>query len=68
MIRTGIGYDVHSFAHRKLILGGEEIPYAQGLAGHSEADVLCHAIADAILGALGEPDICHFFPGGGLRH
>jgi 2-C-methyl-D-erythritol 2,4-cyclodiphosphate synthase len=60
---VGIGYDVHRFAEgRKLILGGVEIPHAQGLDGHSDADVLCHAIADAILGAIGEADIGHHFP------
>jgi len=63
MIHVGIGYDVHAFAAgRKLILGGVEIPHAKGLEGHSDADVLIHAICDAILGALGEPDIGHFFP------
>ncbi|MBK1790750.1 2-C-methyl-D-erythritol 2,4-cyclodiphosphate synthase [Persicirhabdus sediminis] len=63
MFRTGIGYDVHQFAdNRPLILGGVEIPHSQGLAGHSDADVLCHAIADAILGCLGLPDIGHYFP------
>lgn len=63
MTLTGIGYDVHRFAKgRKLILGGVEIPHSQGLDGHSDADVLCHAIADAILGAIGEPDIGHLFP------
>lgn len=61
----GIGYDVHRFAeNRPLILGGVEIPHVLGLEGHSDADVLCHAIADAILGALGEPDIGYFFPPG----
>ncbi|KAB2640618.1 MAG: 2-C-methyl-D-erythritol 2,4-cyclodiphosphate synthase [Verrucomicrobia bacterium] len=60
---TGIGYDVHSLAtHRALVLGGVTIPHSHGLDGHSDADVLCHAIADAILGALGEPDIGYFFP------
>ncbi len=60
---TGIGYDVHQFAEgRKLILGGVEIPHTHGLSGHSDADVLCHAISDAILGALGLPDIGHYFP------
>ncbi len=49
-------------AGRKLILGGVDIPHSQGLEGHSDADVLCHAIADALLGALGEPDIGHYFP------
>ncbi len=61
--RSGIGYDVHAFAEgRPLVLGGVTIPHDRGLAGHSDADVLCHAIADAILGAIGEPDIGHFFP------
>jgi 2-C-methyl-D-erythritol 2,4-cyclodiphosphate synthase len=63
MTRVGIGYDVHPFQEgRPFILGGVEIPHAKGLQGHSDADVLCHAIADAVLGALGEPDIGHFFP------
>lgn len=62
-IRTGIGYDVHQFApNRKCILGGVHIPSELGLLGHSDADVLCHAIADAILGALGLPDIGFYFP------
>lgn len=63
MIRTGIGYDVHPFQEgRPLILGGVEIPHTRGLKGHSDADVLCHAIADAVLGALGLPDIGFYFP------
>src|SRR5512136_290760 len=63
MVHVGIGYDVHAFAEgRKLILGGVEIPHTKGLDGHSDADALMHAICDAILGALGEPDIGHFFP------
>jgi 2-C-methyl-D-erythritol 2,4-cyclodiphosphate synthase len=63
MIRTGIGYDVHPYAEgRAFILGGVEIPHHRGLKGHSDADVLSHAIADAVLGALGEPDIGHWFP------
>ncbi|PWU21531.1 MAG: 2-C-methyl-D-erythritol 2,4-cyclodiphosphate synthase [Verrucomicrobia bacterium] len=63
MIRVGIGYDVHALvAGRKLILGGVEIAHAKGLDGHSDADVLMHAICDAVLGALGEDDIGHFFP------
>ena len=63
MVHVGIGYDVHQLiAGRKLILGGVEIPHAKGLDGHSDADALMHAICDAILGALGEPDIGHFFP------
>ena len=62
-IRMGIGYDVHRFAHeRRLVLGGVDIPHEQGLDGHSDADVLCHAIADALLGAVGLPDIGHYFP------
>ncbi len=61
--RTGIGYDVHPFAQgRRFILGGVEIPHDRGLDGYSDADVLSHAIADAVLGALGEPDIGHWFP------
>ena len=60
---TGIGYDVHRFATgRALILGGVEIPHSHGLDGHSDADVLCHAIADAVLGAVGERDLGHHFP------
>lgn len=63
MIRTGIGYDVHRLVTgRALILGGVEIAHTHGLDGHSDADVLCHAIADALLGALGLPDIGHYFP------
>lgn len=62
-IRTGIGFDVHKFAKdRKLILGGVEIDYPLGLAGHSDADVVCHAIADALLGAAGLGDIGMMFP------
>lgn len=65
MIRSGIGYDVHQFAKgRPLILGGVEIPHTHGLDGHSDADVLSHAIADAVLGALGLPDIGYYFPPG----
>lgn len=65
MIRTGIGYDVHRFAEgRPLILGGVEIPHTRGLEGHSDADVLCHALADAVLGAAGLPDIGYYFPPG----
>jgi 2-C-methyl-D-erythritol 2,4-cyclodiphosphate synthase len=63
MIATGIGYDVHRLvAGRALVLGGVEIPHPLGLEGHSDADVLCHAIADAVLGAAGESDIGHLFP------
>ncbi|TFE68526.1 2-C-methyl-D-erythritol 2,4-cyclodiphosphate synthase [Methylacidiphilum caldifontis] len=63
MIRTGIGYDVHRLAQgRKLILGGVNIPFELGLLGHSDGDVLIHAIADALLGAMGKRDIGFFFP------
>ena len=63
MTRTGIGYDVHRLVEgRRLILGGVDIPHPTGLDGHSDADVLCHAIADALLGAAGLPDIGHYFP------
>lgn len=61
----GIGYDVHRFKEgRPLVLGGVEIAHTHGLDGHSDADVLCHALADAVLGALGLPDIGYFFPPG----
>ena len=63
MTRCGIGYDAHRLVEgRKLILGGVEIPHDRGLEGHSDADVLSHAIADALLGAIGEGDIGHHFP------
>lgn len=63
MIRSGIGYDVHRLVEgRKLVLGGVEIAHDRGLDGHSDADVLSHAIADALLGAMGEGDIGHHFP------
>ena len=63
MVHVGIGYDVHPLvAGRKLILGGVEIPHEKGLEGHSDADVLMHAICDAVLGAMGLGDIGHFFP------
>jgi len=63
MNRVGIGYDVHPFEEgRPLVLGGVTIPHARGLKGHSDADVLCHAIADAVLGAMGLPDIGYYFP------
>ena len=63
MVHVGTGYDVHQLvAGRKLVLGGVEIPHPKGLDGHSDADALMHAICDAILGALGEEDIGHFFP------
>jgi 2-C-methyl-D-erythritol 2,4-cyclodiphosphate synthase len=63
MTRCGIGYDVHRLAEgRKLILGGVEIAHSHGLEGHSDADVLSHAIADALLGAVGAGDIGQHFP------
>ena len=62
-MRSGIGIDSHRFAPgRRLVLGGVEIPYELGLAGHSDADVLAHAIADALLGAAGLGDIGQHFP------
>lgn len=63
MTRSGIGFDTHRLVdHRKLILGGVEIPYEQGLLGHSDADVLTHAIMDALLGAIADGDIGQHFP------
>lgn len=62
-IRIGFGYDVHAFlVGRKLILGGVDIPFDRGLAGHSDADVIIHAVCDAILGAAGLGDIGRHFP------
>ena len=62
-IRVGHGYDLHRLTKgRKLILGGVEIPFHLGLLGHSDADCLTHALADAILGAMALPDIGHYFP------
>jgi len=61
--RVGIGFDVHAFEEgRPLFLGGVQIPHTRGLAGHSDADALLHAISDAIFGALGQPDIGQHFP------
>jgi 2-C-methyl-D-erythritol 2,4-cyclodiphosphate synthase len=62
--RVGLGVDAHAFADagRKLVLGGVEIPFEKGLAGHSDADVLAHAIIDALLGAAGLEDLGHYFP------
>jgi 2-C-methyl-D-erythritol 2,4-cyclodiphosphate synthase len=63
---VGLGVDVHAFAPvdagRKLVLGGVEIPFERGLLGHSDADVLSHAVTDALLGAAGLEDIGHYFP------
>ena len=62
-MRVGIGYDSHRLVEgRRLILGGIEIPFEKGLLGHSDADVLCHAIIDAVIGALGIGDIGRLFP------
>jgi 2-C-methyl-D-erythritol 2,4-cyclodiphosphate synthase len=63
MVRTGLGIDTHAFApDRPLILGGVDIPHEQGLAGHSDADVLTHAVIDALLGAAALGDIGQHFP------
>jgi 2-C-methyl-D-erythritol 2,4-cyclodiphosphate synthase len=62
-MRIGVGYDAHAFAEgRPLVLGGVTVPFDRGLAGHSDADVLAHALADAVLGALREGDIGRLFP------
>ena len=69
MIRIGHGYDVHRFAgDRRLILGGIEIPFELGLLGHSDADVLAHAVMDALLGAAALGDIGHLFPDSDERY
>lgn len=61
--RVGIGYDVHRLTDKRpLVLGGVHVPHAQGLLGHSDADVVLHALCDALLGALGQPDIGELFP------
>ena len=63
MLRVGMGYDVHQLVEgRKLMMGGVEIPHEKGLLGHSDADVLLHAIMDALIGAIGEGDIGKHFP------
>lgn len=63
MIKVGMGFDVHRLVPgRKLILGGVHVPFEKGLLGHSDADVLLHAIMDSMLGALGENDIGHHYP------
>jgi len=67
--RIGIGYDIHMFApNRKLILGGVHIPFSRGLLGHSDADVILHAVCDALLGAMGEDDIGKYFPDSNRRY
>src|SRR6266852_145611 len=68
-MRVGFGYDIHPLAPgRKLILGGIEVPHAKGLDGHSDADVLTHAVCDALLGAMGEGDLGTHFPASGQRY
>lgn len=68
-MRCGIGYDIHPFAvGRKLVLGGVIIPYKKGLTGHSDADVLVHSLADALLGACGERDLGYHFPDSDKRY
>ena len=71
-MRVGLGVDVHAFAApeqgRRLVLGGVEIPSDKGLLGHSDADVLAHAITDALLGAAGLEDIGHYFPDTDARY
>lgn len=68
-IRVGIGYDVHAFAEgRRLILGGVAIPHERGLLGHSDADVLIHAIMDAMLGALALGDLGTYFPDNDMNY
>lgn len=63
MIRTGLGYDAHRLVEgRRLVLGGVEIPHSMGLLGHSDADVLAHAVMDALLGAAADGDIGRHFP------
>jgi 2-C-methyl-D-erythritol 2,4-cyclodiphosphate synthase len=69
MQRVGLGLDVHAFApHRRLVLGGEVIEYSQGLLGHSDADVLLHALCDAMLGAAALGDIGTHFPSADVRY
>ncbi|MDR2173390.1 MAG: 2-C-methyl-D-erythritol 2,4-cyclodiphosphate synthase [Burkholderiales bacterium] len=69
MIRIGHGFDAHAFAeNRPLRLGGVDIPFERGLAGHSDADVVLHAVMDALLGALALGDIGHFFPDSDVRY
>jgi len=68
-IRVGLGFDIHRLkSKRKLILGGVDIVFPAGLEGHSDGDVLLHAICDAILGAIGERDIGYFFPNSDTRY
>jgi 2-C-methyl-D-erythritol 2,4-cyclodiphosphate synthase len=68
-MRIGIGYDIHPLvAGRKLVLGGIEVPHSKGLDGHSDADVLTHAVCDALLGAMGEGDLGTHFPASDQRY
>ncbi len=68
-MRVGLGFDIHRFSlGRKLVLGGVEVAFEQGLAGHSDADVLVHAIIDAMLGAAGLGDIGEYFPPGEAKY
>jgi 2-C-methyl-D-erythritol 2,4-cyclodiphosphate synthase len=68
-VRIGLGFDFHPFQDdRKLLLGGVEIPHSQGLSGHSDADALLHAVADALLGAAGLSDIGSYFPDDDARY
>ena len=69
-VRVGIGYDSHRFGlpGSVLKLGGVAIPHRRGLAGHSDADVVLHALADALLGAVGAPDLGELFPSSDMRH
>ncbi|MEG3072546.1 MAG: 2-C-methyl-D-erythritol 2,4-cyclodiphosphate synthase [Candidatus Syntrophopropionicum ammoniitolerans] len=68
-MRIGIGYDVHKMVEgRSLVLGGVSIPYEKGLLGHSDADVLVHALMDALLGAAGEGDIGKHFPDNDIKY
>jgi 2-C-methyl-D-erythritol 2,4-cyclodiphosphate synthase len=68
-VRVGIGYDIHPLAAgRKLVLGGIEVPHTKGLDGHSDADVLTHAVCDALLGAMGEGDLGTHFPASDQRY
>src|SRR2546427_11541125 len=67
--RIGHGVDIHRLvAGRRLILGGGEIPWGKGLLGHSDGDVVCHALSNALLGAIGEGDICKHFPDSDPRY
>jgi 2-C-methyl-D-erythritol 2,4-cyclodiphosphate synthase len=68
-MRVGFGYDIHPLGKgRKLILGGLDIPHTQGLVGHSDADVLVHAVCDAVLGAMGEGDLGLHYPSSDPRY